>query len=179
MRSFRLRIFYQKGDFMKRMFCFIICTAICVLTFFGTSTVTSASNQKDDIPSFISKTKELISFEPEISFTTDSVSENDEKSSVDFSSCRLIIQSSKKPDDLNCVGMASGFKDYYIVQFRNQFDAETAFNIYKETDYIKSVSPDVQCISLNEENQTDIKEQLNITDSRLNSWGSDGVGLYD
>lgn len=52
--------------------------------------------------------------------------------------------------------MASGFKDYYIVQFRNKFDAETAFNIYKETDYIKSVSPDVQCISLNEENQTTI-----------------------
>lgn len=138
-----------------------------------------AKENKDNIQTFISETIGLINYEPELTFTTDSVSENDEKSSVNFSSCRLIIQSSKKPDDLNCVGMASGFKDYYIVQFRNKFDAETAFNIYKETDYIKSVSPDVQCISLNEENQTDIKEQLNITDSRLNSWGSDGVGLYD
>ena len=108
---------------------------------------------------------------------------NDKKEFSDtaFQTCRLIIKASKAPDKLNSIGMASGFKDWYIVQFDSEKDTQEAYKFYSSDKSVVSVSPDlIKAMVFDEEGEREpIVNDSAVTPTRLYSWGSITTGLYD
>lgn len=157
-----------------------------------------AISHEDDLQGFIDETKELLAFEPEQLIETNSANDDGNKDNKDFSACRLIVKSNKKPQKLNSVGMASGFKDYYIIQFKNEIDAKNALSFYEKEKSVSSVnieSGKVSSQSIDSFELDDKEEHVEgksivplledvstIMDesgkTSLNSWGSDFTGLY-
>ncbi|MBQ3497651.1 MAG: S8 family serine peptidase [Clostridia bacterium] len=129
------------------------------------------------IQSFIDDSINLINRTPDNNIVLNS-GETTETNS-EFETCRLIVKSGKKPEKLNSIGMASGFRDYHIIQFENEHDAEFAFNYYTEQEGIIAVYPD-EIISLSEFeiNETALRKTTQRYD-RLDSWGAETTGLYD
>ena len=138
----------------------------------------AAGTNEDDLQGFIDETKELLAFEPEQLIETNSANDDGNKDNKDFSTCRLIVKSNKKPQKLNSVGMASGFKDYYIIQFKNEIDAKNAFEYYSECKEITAVSADEEIEGITESSQKDDIEQPTETPKRLDCWGAESIGLY-
>ncbi len=112
-------------------------------------------------------------------------SEKEEFSDTAFQTCRLIVKASETPDKLNSIGMASGFRDWYIIQFENEEDAKTAYDYYLNEKETIRVTPDFvhqrKCYiepdgPNNEKNDSGDSSK---TIGRLNSWGSICTGLYD
>lgn len=136
-----------------------------------------SDNEKVRVQKFIDDSISLInqSIEDNISLNSYGVTETDSE----FETRRLIIKADEKPDRLNSIGMASGFEDYYIIQFSNQYDTEVAFDYYSQQESVVSVYPD-EIVSLSdvESISTTIKETKAVPE-RLDSWGADAVGLYD
>ena len=98
-----------------------------------------------------------------------------------FQTCRLLVKATKTPDRLNSTGMASGFRDWFIVQFETEEDAEKAYETYSEYNSVLSVSPDLVLNNSFDESEN-AKQAEYDTDgmsTRLNSWGSIMTGLYD
>ena len=111
--------------------------------------------------------------------------EKEELSETAFQTCRLIVKASETPDKLNSIGMASGFRDWYIIQFENEEDARSAYDYYLEKDEIVKVTPDAvhqrkYYIEPDEPNdEKNDPSDLNSSIGRLDSWGSICTGLYD
>ena len=148
-------------------------------------------NRNSAIQVFIDEIKEILSFEPEHVIETNSANDDENKDNKDFSTCRLIVKSDKKPQKLNSVGMASGFKDYYIIQFKNEDDTKQAYDYYSKFDYIDvCVDENTGAFTAIEfggmldatENVNASNEDENLTydgvPDRLNSWGSEVSGAY-
>lgn len=155
--------------------------------------VAVGDNTSDEtyIQSFIDETKKLLSYEPETLFRTNSYDESSFAEEIDFSSCRLIIKSDKEPERLNSVGIASGYRDYYLVQFKNEIDAKNAYNYYTDIDYIDvgvdESAGELTGIDLDsmvgavESGKTSKAKEKPIYDGvpeRLNSWGGVVSGAY-
>lgn len=156
----------------------IIGILLSTLSIIGVSVY--AKQESDELQAFIDDTIELINQSHDFSnkYSRIKIAEETETDSG-FEACRLIVKSNKKPDELNSIGMASGFEDYYIIQFSNQYDTEVAFDYYSEQESVVSVYPD-EIVSLSdfESISTTIKE-TKAAPERLDSWGADAVGLYD
>lgn len=136
-----------------------------------------AMAEETAIQSFIDDSINLINRTPDNNIVLNSGETTGTNSA--FETCRLIVKSNKKPNELNSIGMVSGFKDYYIIQFKNEDDTEVAFNYYSEHEYIISVYPDEK-ISLSEfEINETATNKSDVTPERLNSWGGDSTGLYE
>lgn len=156
-----------------------ILIATLIFSVFAFDFSSSAKNNTENIQGFVSDALSLISHQPEIEFNTSSYIQDVPPNETDFSSCRLIIKSNNKPEKLNSVGIASGFKDYHIVQFNNESSTESAYEYY-------SNQPDIQLVYVDEfykiddsdvELQTVSKES--IAPTRLDSWGAESIGLYE
>ena len=174
---------------MRKIFSMIMTLLMLFTTFIADSKV-FAINYGDDLQKFINESTELLSFKPEHLIETNSVN-NDNIENKDFSTCRLIVKSDKKPQKLNSVGMASGFKDYYIIQFKNEDDTKKAYDYYSKFDYIDvCADEDTGAFTAIEfggmldatENVNASNEDENLTydgvPDRLNSWGSEVSGAY-
>ncbi len=98
-----------------------------------------------------------------------------------FQTCRLIIKASKTPDKLNSTGMANGFKDWYIIQFRDEEDTKFAYTHYASQTSIIEVYPDIIENTLldGEANAYGNIKKANGKKVALNSWGGVSTGLYD
>ncbi len=125
---------------------------------------------------FIDGTIDLINYSAENKIILNS---EENEPDGDFDSCRLIVQADRKPDELNSVGMASGFKDYYIIQFSSESAAEKAYGYYKEQDYVTAVSSDDATVELDAQVDVNSVQTMSETPTRLNSWGAESIGLYD
>lgn len=144
-----------------------------------------AIDETIEIQSFIDDSLSLIKQAPEI--TEEKVSNNgviqvdeDLDAYREFEMCRLIVESDDIPDKLNSIGIASGFMDYHIIQFKNENDAKEAYEYYKEQYDIISVIPDCVNVDFGVIEQEKVsKNTLNVTEDRLNSWGGVATGLYD
>lgn len=174
---------------MRKIFSMIMTLLMLFTTFIADSKV-FAINYGDDLQKFINESTELLSFKPEHLIEINSVN-NDNIENKDFSTCRLIVKSDKKPQKLNSVGMASGFKDYYIIQFKNEDDTKKAYDYYSKFDYIDvCADEDTGAFTAIEfggmldatENVNASNEDENLTydgvPDRLNSWGSEVSGAY-
>ncbi|MBR3620478.1 MAG: S8 family serine peptidase, partial [Clostridia bacterium] len=79
--------------------------------------------------------------------------------------------------------MASGFKDWYIVQFKNETAAKTAYEKYSSDREIKIVEPDIVCESLYDVSENDTEDENSSEETEpktcLDSKGSIYTGLYD
>lgn len=161
-----------------------IISVLLVLVTLGTGILNGVevfAVEDKDIQSFIHSIVELVSYQTEPIFSTDSIIEKDTSTGIDFSTCRLIVKANEKPDELNSIGMASGFKDYYIIQFENETDAQAAYDFYSLDDDVISVGVDkmVEAFESDVESTTQtIVEQPDETPTRLNSWGAESIGLY-
>ncbi len=137
-----------------------------------------------DVQGFIDSSLELINKASEIQDVPMAnnggiVCEEDISTYNEFETCRLIVESKEKPDNLNSVGIASGFMDYHIVQFSNVYDTKTAFEYYSNQEEVVSVYPDeIITLSDDETEEITISEQTEAPE-RLNSWGTDTTGFYD
>ena len=111
--------------------------------------------------------------------------DKEEFSDTAFQTCRLIVKASKTPDKLNSTGMASGFREWYIIQFENEEDTKTAYDYYLKKDETINVAPDAvhQREYYSDSDKTNDEpnnsSDLSGTIGRLNSWGSINTGLYD
>lgn len=158
---------------MKRFSSVLLSATIICLMIFAVCGNSVFAEECENLQSFINDTKELLAYAPETTLSTASAGED----GTDFSTCRLIVKSDRKPDELNSIGMASGFKDYYIIQFDNTEDTESAFEFYSGADYIETVSPDIYYDALEEESSGEAYELTEVPD-RLNSWGAETTGVY-
>lgn len=166
---------------MKRFLSISLIIGILLSTLSIIGVSVQAKQESDAQQAFIDDTMELISYQPESTFSTDSIIEEDTNTSIDFSTCRLIVKAEKEPENLNAVGIASGFKDYYIIQFENETDAQNAYEFYSTDDNIISVGIDkkVKAIESAVETTTQtVVEETYETPTRLNSWGAESIGLY-
>lgn len=167
------------------------------ITIIGVSVITYvqepiiAKAEEKNIQSFINETVELIK---ENDADKELVAENEEKietaayehsvneiESTTFQTCRLIVKSDISPDKLNSIGIASGFSDYYIVQFENEEDTKNAFSFYSECDYVEDVFCDrvfkkLSDYTVSENHQINYPEEI---PERLDSWGSKVTGTYE
>lgn len=100
-----------------------------------------------------------------------------------FQTCRLIIKANKRIEKLNSVDIASGFDDWYLVQFESEKDTQSAYNYYSTCNYVDSVTPDyvynIELYSANGQKREKTVSNNDETPTRLNSWGSVETGLYD
>ena len=162
---------------MKKIISAIL-IAILIFSVFAFDFSSSAKNNTENIQGFVSDAMELISYQPEIEFNTFGDDENSDE--TDLSACRLIVKADKQPDKLNAVGIASGYKDYHIVQFANTSDTIKALNTYTESDDVESVCVDKTVPAL--ENPIEKTAEPNIdsnpTKRTLNSWAAESTGLY-
>lgn len=151
-----------------------------------------AGDGKSDMQSFVDEAQKLLSYEPEVLLQTSSYYENSFVEEIDFSSCRLIVKSDKEPERLNSIGIASGYRDYYIIQFENEIDARQAYSHYSDIEYI-DVGVDENAGELTEidfdgmlgtieSDESKAVENENPTydgvPERLNSWGGEVSGAY-
>lgn len=105
----------------------------------------------------------------------------EEPSDTTFQTCRLIVKSDNSIDTLNSIGIVSGFKNYYIVQFATEEDTENAYNIYLSDENIISVTPD-KIYNATCDYEVDYNGMItykNNPPQTLESWGSEVTGLYD
>lgn len=175
---------------MKKFISMFLSVIIFSSTFvFGTEKPLIAKAEENAIRSFVNETVELIKendidkdfivdYEDEIStFSTHST----EIENNDFQTCRLIVQANKEIEKLNSIGIASGFLDYYIVQFASTEDAEKAYQYYLNCDYVTSVSPERVYKPEKDYVVGDDKyiTYENGTPERLDFWGSKVAGTYD
>lgn len=156
----------------------LIMSLLMLFTTFMVGEKVFAISHEDDLQGFIDETKELLTFEPEQLIETNSANDDENKDNKDFSTCRLIVKSDKKPKKLNSIGMASGFKDYYIIQFKNEIDAKNAFKYYSECKEITAISVDEEIEGITENSQKDDIEQPTETLKRTECWGAESIGLY-
>lgn len=171
-----------RGDNMKK----ILVLIMVLVMLFSSFCITGSANENEDndIQSFIDDSLELINKAPEIQdvpIANNGGIINEEVSDTysEFETCRLIVESDKTPDELDSLGIASGFKDYHIVQFANPYDTETAFEYYSNQEDVVSVCPDeIIALSEFETDELVISEQSE-TPERLNSWGAETTGLYE
>ena len=117
--------------------------------------------------------------------TKASSNDKEEFSDTTFQTCRLIVKASKTPDKLNSIGMASGFRDWYIIQFETVENTKAAYHYYLKKDETAKVTPDAvhqreyYSDSDDTNGETNNSSDLSGTIGRLNSWGSINTGLYD
>ncbi len=186
---------------MKRCLSLVLALIISVsVVLYCSSAVYSAAVEEYLIEGFVETGIDLIrendadkEFEPEeiecetddddssLQIINDNFSE-EELPDIAFQTCRLIVKATKVPDKLNSIGVACGFKNWYIVQFENEEDAKEAYNIYLQDKSVLSVSPDRVYKSLDDitdEVETDVGEPTNSSVDCLNSQGSIYTGLYE
>lgn len=104
---------------------------------------------------------------------------SDDDDTLDFSSCRLVVKSDKYPEKFNSVEIVSGYKDYYIIQFENEQDTQTAYEQYKNTSYIIDVDIDTPVYLRNGDVTLTSEEDLHEVPKCLESWGGYVSGTYD
>ena len=163
--------------FNKRFLSLALILALLLPISSGLGGSFSAAANDKAIQSFIDGALDLLRIQPEPSFQSQSAEVSE------FGSSRLIIKSAAKPDRLNSVGMASGFLDYHIVQFKNEADAKAAYDYYavqKSVEYVEPdeklfIAPDPEPIT---EAAPKLRSQSNGVPESLNSWGAESTGLY-
>lgn len=156
---------------------------------FGIANSFKAMAEEAELQSFIDDSFELIKENDEDkNFVVDNSSEistlstnYSETENHDFQTCRLIVKSDKEIEKLNSVGVASGFQNFYIVQFASETDTIEAFEYYSECDYVISVSPD-RVYSVTSDYTVDDNNKIiyekEFPDS-LEFWGSKTTGVKD
>ncbi len=142
------------------------------------------------INSFVNDTLEMIKendkdkkFIPDDESETATLSTQsfDDSTNNVFQTCRLIVQAEKEIEKLNSTAVASGFMDYYIVQFETEEDAENAYEYYSTCDYVESVSPDGVYSAISDfivDSNNYITYDNDVPDS-LEFWGSEVTGTYE
>lgn len=143
----------------------------------------AADKKSDDVQNFIDSSLALIERAPEIieeEFSNNGAIQNGEDFDTysEFETCRLIVESEEKPDKLNSIGIASGFKDYHIVQFSNARDTKKAFEYYSEQNDVISVFVD-EIMDFSEAEVSEVTFSAADTIGRLNCWGADYTGFYE
>ena len=166
-----------KETYMKKIISTIL-IATLIFSLFTFDFSSSAKNNTENIQGFVSDAMELISYQPEIEFNT--FSDNEYSDETDLSTCRLIVKADKQPNKLNAVGIASGYKDYHIVQFANTSDTIKALNTYTESDDIESVCVDKTVPALENPIEKSLEQNIdsNPNEHTLNSWAAETTGLY-
>lgn len=177
---------------MKKLASVILSVTIILSSFiFSKGKTLIAKAEENAIQSFINQTIKLIKendadkvfvAENEEKLETSSYAFSvDETEDTTFQTCRLIVQANKEIEKLNSIGIASGFLDYYIVQFASPDDAEKAYQYYLNCDYVISVSPERVYKPEKDYVVGDDKyiTYENGTPERLDFWGSKVAGTYD
>lgn len=179
----------------------IICSLLAVLFVFNSQCVGLFYEQKSNVSicSFIEDSMAIIrkygtkkTFTPRKSISNKLEEEFGEYNSLSeaintasdnengFQTCRLIVSSSKKINKLNSIEIASGFKNWYIVQFASEEDTAKAYDFYKKQPETETVTVDKvyqyddDIIS---ENSKSFNQKTNSV--FLNSWAAERTGLYD
>ncbi len=168
---------------MKKLFALFLVLSL-LTPFCITGFAQDSEEYCDDIQSFIDDSLELISKAPEIKdvpMANNSGIQNEENIDTygNFETCRLIVESEEKPDKLNSLGIASGFMDYHIVQFKNTYDTENAFKYYSAQEDVASVYTDEFVNPAETETSETTSTEKRVVPTRLNSWGAASIGLYD
>jgi len=89
-----------------------------------------------------------------------------------FATNRLIVSSATPlVETYNAVAVASGYKDLYILQYKTEQDATTAYNNFIMDDTILSVEPDAIVYA---DSTLETEAYINTTYS---SWGANSIGI--
>lgn len=114
----------------------------------GIYTYAEDSNSDSSVEEFINEASEMIAeFDSDKNYDVSS-------KSIDFQTCRLIVEQSQDFNPLNSVAVADGYKNFHIVQFENEKDTKAAYNYYSSSEDVISVDVDsvVECFDYNPDN---------------------------
>lgn len=128
----------------------ILLSALLVISTFSIGfNVSAESNvESESIEQFIEETTDIIAeYDDDRNYTVSS-------KSIDFQTCRLIVEQSQNFNPLNAVAVADGYKDFHIVQFENEADTKSAYDYYSSSEDVISVDSDavVECFDYNPDN---------------------------
>lgn len=92
---------------------------------------------------------------------------------------RLIVQSDKTIDTYNAVDVASGFFNFYVLQFENEEDTNYAYGQYSKDENIISVEYDVSYDALSEvtSDTTILDNQFLTYEDYKNGWYLESTGM--
>ncbi len=176
---------------MKKVIGILLTLAITLSTFICCiQEPLTAKAEEAKLDSFINDTLEMMHendkdknfvVDEESEISTLSTQSLDNSTNNIFQTCRLIVQAEKEIEKLNSTAIASGFMDYYIVQFETEEDAEKAYEYYSTCDYVESVSPDMVYSAISDfivDSNNYITYDSNVPDN-LEFWGSEVTGTYE
>ena len=98
----------------------------------------------------------------------------------EFSTSRLIVKSSKKPDSRNAVSVLNGYDDIWILQFENPQKAKEAYEYYSTRSEIEYVEPDrIISASSVEDAGYPIPQKADTKETKHTylSWGPEHIGI--
>ncbi len=124
---------------MKKLICILLS---CVLTFGicgAFAKHTDASETDGGIDAFAEKVSEMIS---EYGTVTQVETFAENEGLREYETCRLIVKSEEKIDALNAVSVISGYRNLWVLQFKNPYDAASAYEYYAKLAGVEYVTPD-------------------------------------
>lgn len=100
-----------------------------------------------------------------------------------FSTARLIVKSSKKPDPMNALSVVRGFDDLWVLQFETVREAKTAYEHYSSLPEVEYVEPDrpvsgAEVDYLPGQSAGEDEDSGNESDSPYLSWGPEHIGIH-
>ena len=186
---------------MKKIISTILCVSLLVSIIYIPVSATEEVVESECINEFVSEVTEIISeYDSNKEFvvsssenTTAPISdptiwtpnceniesdETTEDTTLNFQTCRLVVQQEKGFDDLNAVAVADGFDDYHVVQFENESDTEKAYYEYLENQNVEFVGVD-SIMSIETNDSPPIQSETVTATDVYNNWYTYSTGIQE
>ncbi len=181
---------------MKKIISITLTISLILSTFSISVSAVEKQTETDEIERFTEELSEMINdygnsdfITPSISVETDeviseaAVDESDEENTTEDLDIkylnRLIVQSNETINTYNALDVVSGFKNFYILQFANEQDTNSAYENYINDDNIISVSYDIAYNALASvtENDSSTGDESITYEDFANDWTLTATGM--
>ena len=169
---------------MKKIISSILCVSLLATIICIPVSATEDVVASESIEEFCEDVNEMVTEYSDSEFVTPDFIEEEQlpentDEEIEINYCpRLIVQSDKSIDTYKAVDVASGFFNFYIVQFENEEDTNYAYEQYKNNPDVISVEYDVSYDALlgTTEAETVEDEELTYEDYK-NGWYLQSTGM--
>ena len=169
---------------MKKIISTILCISLLSSIICIPVSATEDVVASESIEEFCEDVNEMVTEYSDSEFVTPEFIEEEQATEytseeIEINYCsRLIVQSDKPIDTYNAVDVVSGFSNFYIVQFENEEDTNSAYKKYSYDKNIVSVEYDVSYAALlgTTQEETEAETELTYKDYK-NGWYLQSTGM--
>ena len=153
---------------MKKTVCCLLTILLIVIIAFNQVPLTFKSSAFSGFDSFCAQVLKLIENNNTNAPMKKKTPQHEGKKTNNYCSARIIVKSQKEPEKYDAIGLASGYRDLWVIQFPSTESAAYALNMYQQDNSIEYAEQD--CII----KQQAIKE---ANENAICPWGSEMTGL--